>query len=219
MSTLIATTLLASAGWLPVGMPVPAAGALKCGAREAAVEMPKVAVILDDAVLSVDETGRLDRDFMMGIAGLTLVEVVCWNWVEEHYGPRVRQGGILLYTGEYVERTRANGTRALEALIAAQARYREEHGEYAAGVEELPGFALSDYDLPGYFELALESGDGGWAARVGPATDWSSGLHYRPDFTCRAFAGAVPERWASAAREGRPALRERQPFCSWALTG
>ncbi|MYA10861.1 MAG: hypothetical protein F4087_15350 [Gemmatimonadetes bacterium] len=214
MSTLIATVLLTSAGWLPVGAPAPDAGALKCGAREAAADMPNVAVILDDAVLSVEETTRVDRDFVVGIAGLKLVEVVCWNWVEEHYGPRVRQGGILLYTEDYVERTRANGIRALDALIAAQARHRDEHGEYAAGVEDLPGFALSDYDLPGYFELTLESGDGGWTARVGPAADWSRGLHYRPEFTCRAFAGAVPERWASARRDGQPALRQRQPVCS-----
>ncbi|MCY4573529.1 MAG: hypothetical protein OXF01_12095 [Gemmatimonadetes bacterium] len=214
MSTLMATTLLASAGWLPLGTPALTADVLKCGSRAAAADMPNVAVILDDAVFSVVEASRVDPDFLMGIPGLSLVEVVCWNWVEKYYGPRVRQGGVLLYTEDYVERTRTNGTRAIEALIAAQERHRDGHGEYAASVGELPGFALSDYDLPEYFELTLESGDGGWAARVGPAADWSQGLYYRPGFTCRAFAGAVPERWASARREGQPALRERQPVCS-----
>ena len=214
MSTLIATTLLATAGWLPLGAPAPAAGALKCGSRGAVADMPDLAVILDDAVFSVEVASRVDPDFLMGIPGLSLVEVVCWNWVEKYYGPRVRQGGVLLYTKDYVERTRTNGTRALEALIAAQERHRDGHGEYAASVGELPGFALSDYDLPEYFELTLESGDGGWAARVGPSPDWSQELDYRPWFTCRAFAGPVPERWASARREGQPVLRERQPVCS-----
>lgn len=219
MSTMIATTLLATAGWLPLGTPLPAADALKCGSRGAAANMPDVAVILDDAVFSVEEASRLDGDYLRKIPDLSLVEVVCWNWVEKYYGPRVRQGGILLYTNAYIERTRTNGTRALEALIAAQERHRDGHGEYAATVGELPGFALSDYNLPGYFDLALETGDGGWSARVGPAADWSKDLYYRPKFTCRAFAGDVPERWTSARREGQPALQERQPVCSWAPAG
>ena len=215
MSTLIATTLLASAGWLPLGTPAPAADVLKCGARGAAADMPDIAVILDDAVFVGEEASKFDRAYITeNVPGLSLVEVVCWNWVEKYYGAKVWQGGVLFYTKAYIERTRTNGTRALEALIAAQERHRDGHGEYAASVGELPGFALSDYDLPEYFELTLESGDGGWAARVGPSADWSMELRYRPGFTCRAFAGPVPERWASARREGQPALRERQPVCS-----
>ena len=64
-------------------------------------------------------------------------------------------------TNEQYERDRTNGIAAMEALIGAQDRHREQHGEYAARVRDLPDFALSGYALPAYFQVELDgSGTG-----------------------------------------------------------
>ncbi len=222
MSTLVATTLLASAGWLPPGTPTPAADALKCPARGGGPEMRMAVLIVDGEVLP-GELEELDPA-TVGEYDFSSFFLVCWEWIEKYYGVKVQSAGYLAHTKGFVERTRTNSTRALEALIAAQDRYRDEHGGYAAGVEDLPGFAFSDYDLPEFFELTLEPANGGWSARVGPAAGWLAefarrGIDSSPLDACRVFAGAAPEGVGSVTPEAESPPVERQPVCSWALTG
>ncbi|MDE2653676.1 MAG: hypothetical protein OXI71_07650 [Gemmatimonadota bacterium] len=222
MSTLIATTLLASAGWLPLGAPAPAADALKCPARGGGPDMRMAVLIVDGEVLP-GELEELDPA-SVGEYDFSSFYLMCWEWIEKYYGVKVQSAGYLAHTKGFVERTRTSSTRALEALIAAQDRYRDEHGGYAGSVEDLAGFAFSDYGLPEFFELTLERANGGWSARVGPAAGWLAefarrGIDSSPLDACRVFTGAASEGVESATPEAESPPRERQPVCSWAPTG
>ena len=96
-----------------------------------------------------------------------------------------------MLTQEGSERHEQGQIGALEAIVAAQDRHREEQGRYAPSVEELAGFGgLSVHGLPSYFGLELAVTGEGWAARVG-----------------------MTEGWMGKASDTRTALQERQPVC------
>lgn len=224
MSSLIAAMLLASTSAVPSGGPaLPSGGPalslaeLKCPGRVGDhPEMLEAVVILDDEVIEWDGSGYPPGYVDPG--DIALFTLACWQFIEEYYGVQTIAGGVYVRTKSYDQRLDESQLAALDAVIAAQDRHRDEHGGYAAGVEDLPGFALSGYDLPGYFELTLESRDGGWSAGVGPAAGWrmefSRGGSSYWRSACRTFAGSAPEEWAAQRREGQPPLRERQPVCS-----
>ena len=78
-----------------------------------------------------------------------------------------------MLTQEGSERHEQGQIGALEAIVAAQDRHREEQGRYAPSVEELAGFGgLSVHGLPSYFGLELAVTGEGWAARVGMTGGW-----------------------------------------------
>lgn len=231
MFVFVAAVLLAGSGTFLSSSPLtpvstafsademPTGDALKCSSgRSGGDPDMREAVLIVDGEALPGELEELDPA-TVGSYDLSSYELVCWQWIETYHGVQVRYAGYVAYTRGYVERIRTNGTRALEAVIAAQDRHMDDHGAYAGGVEELPDLGLSDYGLPGFFELTLERTNGGWSARVGPTAGWLAeferrGSRYGPLDTCRAFSGSAPEQLESAVGEGEPAPRERQPFCS-----
>ena len=146
---------------------------------------------------------------------LRWVEVVCWSWVEEQYGVRVRNGAIYVMTHDGLEQTRKSQTASLEAIAAAQDRHLQTHGTYVRTLKQLTGVGTaSDYDLPKYFRLSLEGTTVGWAATVGPTESWLAGFGgsvLTPP--CYAFVGPPPDGWASIAAGDRRTLTEREPLC------
>ena len=172
--------------------------------------MPETVVLLDDEVFEGETTDL--RDLEHDIHSL---EVVCWSWVEEHFGIQVRNSGVYVLTRGRAEHNRKTRIEALEALIAAQDRHRASRGEYADRLEKLPDFGLlSDYGLAPYFQLDLRNTESGWAARVGTTESWRAGFDDRePVTTCYAFSGATPAEWEASRPVEQPALSERQPVC------
>ena len=172
--------------------------------------MPETVVLLDDEVFEGETTDL--RDLEHDIHSL---EVVCWSWVEEHFGIQVRSSGVYVLTRGWAEHNRKSRIEALGALIAAQDRHRESRGEYADRLEELPDFGLlSDYGLAPYFQLDLRNTESGWEARVGTTESWRAGFDDRePGITCYAFSGATPAEWEASRPVEQPALSERQPVC------
>lgn len=189
----------------------PSTDELKCGARPGGdPDMPAAIVLLDHEVYDGDV-----NDLMAMSDDIASVYVVCWRWIELNYGVKVRGGGSYVLTKGWIEQTREDRIAALEALVAAQDRYREQTGEYAVRVEDLPDFGdLSDYGLPDHLQLDLTTTSSGWEARLEPEKGWTTG--YRapsPLYRCFAFAGEVPEGWESMRRDGQPGPTERKPEC------
>ncbi len=231
MSDVIAALLFASlVGLSPggppstVGVPVLemsgsalSPGDPKCSGRPGShPDMPETVVILDDRLIEVEipdfdlDDHDLENSDMHGFG------FVCWRWIEEHHGFLVQSTGVYVVTVDWAERRQANQLAALEAMVAAQDRYRETNGKYASQVEELPGFgSLGDYGLPSYFELDLTAADDGWGAVVRASRGWSQGVEYGVPKGCFFFVGAVPEAWKTAVGGEGPEFRERQPVCSW----
>lgn len=242
MSNLIAALFLTTSGALPPGdaalapggpstparLPVLEAsvsalspGDPKCSGRPGShPDLPETVVIVDDRLIEVEIP-----DFDLDDHGLENSDIhsfgfVCWQWIEEYHGVRVQSTGVYMVTVDWMKRRQANQLAALEAVIAAQDRYRERHGKYAHQSADLPGFdSLADYGLPSYFELDLIATDDGWGALVRATIGWSDGVEYGAPTGCAAFAGAVPETWKASLREEGQGLRERQPVCSRAPTG
>ena len=212
---------LLSSGELPSTAPPPSADELKCTWRGGGPDMREWVVILDDEVIEMnpdefDQGAGADRrrrvnldDF--GEKSLELFEIVCWRWVEEHYGVQVSAGAIYVLTEDGASQHESGQIAALETIVAAQDRFREAHGRYAPSIEELAGFAgLTEHGLPSYFALDLELTGDGWAARVGATKDEDLRL-LAP---CRAFVGTVPDGWMKADFDTGPVLQERKPVCS-----
>ncbi len=216
MPSLIAALLFVSSVALLPGGAAPSPGDLKCSGRAGNhADMPETVVILDDRVIEVEIP-----DFDLDDHGLTNTDIhsfgfVCWRWIEEHHGFRVKSTGVYVVTVDWMKRRGENQRAALEALIAAQDRHRERHGKYAQEAGELPDFgSLADHGLPSYFELDLTATNDGWSARVSANTGWSEHVEYGVPKGCFAFAGAVPEKWTKAPGKDRPAFTEREPMCS-----
>ena len=235
MSSVFAALLFASFAGLSsgdpaptVGVPVPGVGgpALsasdpKCSGRPGShPDMPETVVILDDELIEVEipdfdlDDHDLENSDMHGFG------FVCWEWIEEHHGVRIKSTGVYMVTVDWATRREANQLAALEAVIAAQDLSRERYGKYAREAAELPGFGnLADYGLPSYFELDMTATDDGWGALVRASRGWSQGVEYGVPKGCFAFAGAVPEAWWKTVGKDGPEARERQPVCSWGPTG
>ena len=228
MSNLLNALLVAFPALLLPGVPDPTADLLKCGARPGGSEgMPDAVMIIEEEVIGGDEVDRLDWNTLVAEYEIESLEVVCWDWVELHYGAQVRLGASYIRTKEQVERERTNGIAALEGLIAAQDRYRERHGVYALNPEALTDFTLFGYGLPVYFEVEFDAVAEGWAARlVAPMRTPRWGA--RPPTACRVFVGSAPEEWRSEVMgpiprsrvrsdgpDEQPPLQERQPVCDF----
>lgn len=149
-------------------------------------------------------------------------EMVCWRWVEENYGIQVQSGAWYTLTEEWVEQTRKDRLAALDALVTAQDRHLEQTGEYAASVDDLPGFgAPSDYRLPAHLLVDLRTAAGGWTARLTAKESWLSGPYtftgattrMEPLYDCLAFAGEAPFVWEAIAVAEGVELAERKPVC------
>lgn len=212
MSNLIAAALLAFASVLPSDAPALSADALKCTPRGSGnADMLNWIMVLDDEVFEV-ETSELGYEIFEDENPVRYLEVVCWKWLEEHYGVQVLRGGMYAVTQNGMARHSEGQIAVLEALVAAQDRHREGHGKYADGVEELAGFgSLTDHGLPSHFVLQVTATGDGWAARVGTQAGgpgWD-GLYS----ACFAFVGAVPEKWKATNSEREAVLEERQPVC------
>ena len=211
MMTFLTTAFLISA-LSPASGFAPSTDELKCPARAGGdPDMPNAVVLLDHEVYDGDV-----NDLMAMSDDIASVNVVCWRWVELNYGVKVRGGGSYVLTNGWIEQTRRDRTAALEALVAAQDRYRERTGEYAARIEELADFgALSDHSLPYYLVLNMSTTADGWQARLEPKKDWSVGNHepIHTIYRCFAFAGEMPARWEKMRRDGGPGPVERKPEC------
>ena len=220
MTSLLTTMFLVAAVVSPAGGPVPYDADLKCAARVGGdPDMPETVTILDHELLKGNPESHREQINAMQIAWTV---IACWEWLEAHYGVKVRRGGAFILTKEWLEQTRRNRVAALEAVVSAQDRHREMTGEYAARVEDLADFGvLSDHGLPDYLQLDLRRTSGGWQARLEPEEDW-----FRPGpnpvgalYRCFAFAGEVPAGWEAMRRDGQPGPREREPECfePWTL--
>lgn len=204
-----AALLLAASAALSTVGPAPSADESKCTWRGGGPDMREWVVILDDEVIEMDP-GEFDLDDF-GESSLEFFEIVCWRWVEEHYGVEVSAGAIYVLTEEGVRQHENGQIAALETIVAAQDRYRDAHGRYAPGVEELAGFAgLTEHGLPTYFALELHLTGDGWAARVGATKDGDARL-LAP---CMVFVGTFPDGWLEADSDAEPVLQERRPVCS-----
>ena len=209
--------LLSSGPALPVGTAF-SADEMKCTPRGGGgPELPAWVVVLDDEVIEVDPE-ELDLDDYGKESPLQFFDFVCWRWLEEHFDYRASHGAIYVLTEEGSASHEAGQIAVLDAVVAAQDRYRGQHGEYASVAEDLAGMeSLGEYGLPSYFELALTVTGDGWAALVG---NKGVGRQYgkRPlqltDSGCRAFVGTVPEEWKERASDSQAVLPERKPFCS-----
>jgi len=214
MLSFLTTAFLISA-LTPAGGFTPSTDDFKCWTREGGdSDMLDVIVLLDHEVLEGDRTDARTEITSLGNQ-IAYVQIVCWPWIELNYGVKVRVGGSYVLTKGWIEQTRKDRIAALEALVSAQDRYREQTGEYAVRVEDLPDFGdLSDYGLPDHLQLDLTSTSSGWEARLEPEKGWTTG--YRapsPFYRCFAFAGEVPEGWESMRRDGQPGPTERKPEC------
>lgn len=227
MPKVVAALLLFSVGALPAGVFERSPDVLKCGPRDGGdPDMPAVVILLDGEVFDGDDDNLLRwirRESVEPPSGLERIqslEVVCWYWVEVNYDVQARQGGVYILTKEWVERTRNDRIAALQAVVAAQDRHREQTGEYTAQIEDLPGFgALSEYGLPAHLQLDLTRTGDGWTARLVPKESWSFLLsdHMSPAYDCFAFAGTPPAKWGAkwkATQSGEATeLEERTPLC------
>ncbi|MYI07648.1 MAG: hypothetical protein F4059_10115 [Gemmatimonadetes bacterium] len=219
MPNVIAVLLFASSVGLSPGGPALSAGDAKCGGRPGShPDLPETVVILDDRLIEVEIPDFDLDDHDLENSDMHSFGFVCWRWIEEHHGFRIQSTGVYVVTVDWVERREANQLAALEAVVAAQDRYRETNGQYAREAAELPGFGnLADYGLPSYFELDLTATDDGWGALVRASRGWSQGVEYGVPKGCIAFVGAVPDAWKTARGKEGPEFRERQPVCSWGL--
>lgn len=215
MPSLLTTLFLASAVTAPAGGFALPGDEFKCQARGGGPEMPDAVVLLDHKVLDGDRENARIQVTSLG-DDIALVQIVCWRWVEAHYGIKVRQGATYVLTKGWIEQTRKDRIAALEALVSAQDRHRELTGEYAVRVEDLPDFGvLSDYGLPDHLQLDLSRTGSGWNARLEPVKGWTTDAHapIGPVYHCFAFAGEVPEGWEEMRRQDQPGPSERKPEC------
>ena len=216
----VAALLLLLVGAAPASVFDRPTDASKCPLRGwGGADMPESVLLLDHEVMEVEEFEDF-RDFRDWFKDrnrqIYSMEIVCWRWVEENYGIRVQAGASHVLTKEWVEQTRQDRIAALEALAAAQDRHLEQTGDYAADVEDLPGFgALSEYGLPPHLLVDLSAAGGGWTARLTAKESWLSGPYTRmkPQYDCFAFAGEAPAEWEAIAAEEQAALAERKPVC------
>lgn len=211
MPNLMATFILALPALLLPGVPAPSPDLLKCSPRpDSAAGMPDAVVIIEEAVVEGDQR---DWATLSAEHEIETAEIVCWKWVETHYGVQVKLGATYIRTKQQVERERTDGIAALEGLVAAQDRHRERHGTYALEAQALTDFTLSGYGLPVFFEVEFDSVAEGWAARLVASTKMPGGLGFRPN-ACRVFVGSAPTEWRSMRRDGQPLqIKERQPVC------
>ncbi len=211
MPNIAATLLLVSAGALDLGGTPESSGLMKCEPRtDGDPGMPETVLIIDHKPFDGDPSEWNYTDY-----DIHWVEIVCWSWIEEHFGIQVRNGATYVLTDEWVERTRKSQIASLESLIAAQDNHRQARGAYARRLDNLLGFgALSDHDLPEHFRVELEKTDDGWGARVEATESWLAGFRGSvPTPPCYAFAGTPPDDWGAIGTEDRAALIERQPVC------
>lgn len=214
MPNIVAALLLVSAGStgaLDLGGTGEVGHVFKCGSRtDGDPGMPETAVIIDHKPFAGDpsEWDHTQHDIYW-------VEIVCWSWVEEQLGIKIRSGAIYVLTKAWVERMRRGSLASLEAVLAGQEHLRRARGAYAGQLHDLPGFGeLSDYGLPGYVKVELRATDDGWEARVEATESWLAGFrHPKPELACFAFVGTPPIEWSAIRREDSGPLMERQPAC------
>ena len=224
-TNLITALLLALSGTLPSGGPALSVDELKCSPRGPSHPgMTEYALVIDDERFDGDiQEHDWDWRAYHKEHPIQSMEIVCWRWLEEHLEVQVARGGTYIVTGERSERLRKGQIAALAAIVAEQDRYRELHGEYAGGVEELADFGgLAEHGLPSYFKLQLKVTQDGWTARVGMVDGrlprrWETG--WGLERSCLAFVGAgIPDRWNAAGSYKQPESPERQPVCPWHRT-
>ena len=223
MPKFAAALLLLSVSALPAGVFDRSPDPLKCPSRVGGdPDMPASIILLDNEVFDgrpeqlypwaartedeAPETARVPISTFEEHGPLHSVEIVCWRWVEAHFGVQVRLGASYTLTKAWVEQTRNDRIAALEAVVSAQTRHRQLTGEYTARVEDLPGFgALSDYGLPAHLQLDLTATSNGWAARLQAKESWSNRVytHVSPLYDCVAFEGEAPREWETIRAEGR----------------
>lgn len=222
MPKLATATLLLFLGVAPTSVFDRPSDTLKCPPRGPVGEdMPHWIILLDHEV----HDGELEG-FREGLKNdgrqIHSMEIVCWRWVEENYGNQVQSGAWYTLTEEWVEQTREDRLAALAALVTAQDRHLKQTGEYAASVDDLPGFgAPSDYGLPAHLLVDLGTAEGGWTARLTAKESWLSGpgtfigptARMEPLYDCLAFAGEAPAEWEAIAAEEGVELAERKPVC------
>ena len=221
MPIFAAALLIVSLGVLPAGVVEPSPEELKCPSRGGPPEMPVSVILLDNEVFDGNPEelawgpGGTRVKVNNPVAVHSLV-VVCWRWVEANHGVRVRSGASYMLTKDGVERTRHERIAVLETVAAAQDRYRDLTGEYAASVADLPGFgAFSDYGLPAHLQLDLTRTEDGWAARLVAKKSWTSGPYTRmsPVYDCMAYAGTVPAGWEAIWADEEVTPVDGTPFC------
>ncbi|WP_419163868.1 hypothetical protein [Candidatus Palauibacter sp.] len=211
MPNIVAALLLVSGGALHLGSEIGSPDSHKCAQRAGGDPgMPETVLIIDHKPFDGDPSEWNYTDY-----DIYWVEIVCWRWIEEHFGIQVRNGATYVLTEEWAERTRKGQIASLEALIAAQDNHRQARGAYARQLDNLSGFgALSDHDLPEYFRVELAETDEGWGARVEGTEKWLAGFGGSvPAPPCYAFVGTPPDAWKAIEDEDRAALIERQPVC------
>ena len=214
MTLLFIALLAAFSGPHPPDTPAPGGDVLKCAARGGThPDMPESVYIVDDEVFEGDvstwDPPELDD--------IWSVELMCWRWIEAHFGFRIRSTGIYVATKEGMERYRASAIGALDVLALAQVEYQARNGGYAVQVQDLSDFGtLSDHGLPDHFQLELKVDDDGWAARVGTSKEWRSGFEERgsnnPLPTCLVLAGTAPAGWGIGPK-GKTRIGHHQPVC------
>ncbi|MDE2653679.1 MAG: hypothetical protein OXI71_07665 [Gemmatimonadota bacterium] len=216
----VSVSALALAGpVLPVSVSTPSPGELKCSGRGGShADMPETVVILDDKIIEVEIPDFDLDDHDLKNSDIYSFGFVCWRWIEEHYGFQVNSTGVYMVTVDWLKQREEHQLAALGAVVAAQDRHRESHGEYAHGAGDLTGFGnLADYGLPSHFVLELRGTGDTWAARLGSRSepDWES----RGDleFVCLAYVGAVPEEWKVPSSGKEEVFKERQVLCSTSL--
>lgn len=215
MTNIIAALLVVSAGALDPGGAASSSIPFKCAPRVGGDPgMPETAIIIDHEPFEGDVSSWFEDhedDVYWG-------EIVCWRWVEEHLGIRIRQGATYVLTRKWVEDTLQAGIASLEALIAAQDRYHRAHGSFADDLRFLSGFgAFSSYGLPEYLRLELQRTEGGWGARLEASESWLTAFRYSsPIPPCYAFVGTPPaewDDWKGIGTEGPGDPIEGQPTC------
>ena len=215
MPKLATALLLLLVGVAPTGVLDRPSDTLKCPRRGwVGEEMQHWILLVDHEVHDKSEDSR--EWFVNNRPQIHTMEIVCWRWVEENYGIQVQAGAAYTLTKEWVEQTRKDRITALDALVTAQNRHLKQTGEYAASVEDLPGFgALPDYGLPAHLLVDLGATEGGWTARLRAKESWLSGPYTRmkPRYDCFAFAGEAPAEWEEIAAEEGVELAERKAVC------
>ena len=168
-----AILLAASAAFLSSGPPppvgtTPSTDEMKCTPRGGGgPELPAWVAVLDDEVLEVHPE-ELDLDDYGRESPVQFFDFVCWKWLEEHYDYRASYGAVYVLTEAGSASHETGQIAVLEAVVKAQDRHREQHGEYASVAAELTGLeSLADYGVPSYFQLVLTVTADGWAALVG----------------------------------------------------
>lgn len=216
MSKLVTALLLLLVGVAPTGVFDRPSDTLKCPRRGWMGEDMAHSILLLDHEVHDGEREDLREWFENNVRQIHSMEIVCWRWVEENYGIEVQSGATYTLTKQWVERTRNDRIAALEALVIAQDRHREQTGGYAANVDHLPGFgALSDYGLPTHLLVDLGTTGGDWTARLTAKESWLRGQYtqMKPQYDCFAFAGEAPAEWEEIAAEEGVELAERTPVC------